>query len=222
MIEQKVFGLMNAAKERIIKAMQERGITKVNLVMTWEEFAKENGFDPTEEPDSDYDDYRNQEAPYVVYFNKWGNGIDYAVYSVELVDGPVNPRFKLQCYANEEGDDWFYDSDITRVSMIGVFDEIEKKLGLEEEPEKVYVFTAEQAWEDEVADIIVKTFHTREAAREFMHKFIHEDGDESIEDYVKRKGWEVETDEPDLYLAYDDGRYLSDHIEITITECNIE
>lgn len=137
MIEQKVFGLMNAAKERIIKAMQERGITKVNLVMTWEEFAKENGFDPTEHPDSDYDDYREQEAPEVIYFNKWGNGIDYAVYSVELVDGPVNPRFKLQCYATEEGDDWFYDSDITHSSMIGVYDVMEKELGLEEDPEDV-------------------------------------------------------------------------------------
>lgn len=137
MIEKKVFELMNAAKERIIKAMQERGINKVNLVPTWEEYAKEAGIDPTEEPDSDYDDYREQEAPYVIYFNKWGNGIDYAVYSVELVDGPVNPRFKLQCHANEDVDDWFYDCEINFLSMIGVFDVMEKELGLEEEPEDV-------------------------------------------------------------------------------------
>ena len=92
----------------------------------------------------------------------------------------------------------------------------------DKEPEKVYVFTAEQAWDGEVADTIVKTFRTREAAREFMHKFIHEGGDESIKDYVKRKDWYVEMDEPDLYRACEDGRYSTDHIEITITECNIE
>lgn len=91
------------------------------------------------------------------------------------------------------------------------------------EPEKVYVFTAEQAWDGETADVIVKAFRTREAAREFKHKFIHEPVDgESIVDYVKRKDWYVEMDEPDLYRACEDGRYPTDHIEITITECNIE
>ena len=90
------------------------------------------------------------------------------------------------------------------------------------ETEKVYVFTAEQAWDGEAADIIVKTFRKKETAQEFMHKFIHDGGEESIEDYVKSNGWEVEMDEPDLYRAYYDGRYSTDHIEITITECNIE
>ena len=56
MIQQKVFEMMNAAKERIIKTMQERGIKKVNLVMTWEEWAKENDFDPTHEPNGEYED----------------------------------------------------------------------------------------------------------------------------------------------------------------------
>lgn len=93
----------------------------------------------------------------------------------------------------------------------------------DKEPEKVYVFTADQAWDGEVADTIVRTFRTREAAREFMHKFIHNSmNDESTADYVKRKGWEVEVDEPDLYRAYPDGYYPTNHIELTITECNIE
>lgn len=88
--------------------------------------------------------------------------------------------------------------------------------------EKVYVFTAEQAWDGEAADIIVKTFRKKETAQEYMQKFIHDGGEESIEDYVKCKGWEVELDEPDLYRAYNDGRYSTDHIEITITECNVD
>ena len=88
--------------------------------------------------------------------------------------------------------------------------------------EKVYVFTAEQAWDGEAADIIVKTFRKKETAQEYMQKFIHDGGEESIADYVESNGWEVEMDEPDLYRAYNDGRYSTDHIEITITECNVE
>ena len=142
MIRNKVFEMMDAAKERIIKTMQERGIKKVNLVMTWEEWAKENGPDPADEPDCDYDDYRNEEAPCVIFFNKWGNGIDYAAYSVELVDGPVEPRFKLECYNSDEGSEWFYDSDLDCLSMISVYDAMEKELGMEDEPKQtVWVVT---------------------------------------------------------------------------------
>jgi hypothetical protein len=56
-----------------------------------------------------------------------------------------------------------------------------------------------------------------------MHKFIHEPvDDESIVDYVKRKGWVKVEDESDLYRAYEERRYATNHIEITITESNIE
>lgn len=141
MIQQNVFQMMNAAKERIIKTMQERGITKVNLVMTWEEWAKDNGFDPADDPCGEYDDYRWEEAPYVIYFNKWGNGLDYAAYSVELVDGPEHPRFKLECYNNEEGSETFTDDELTNFSMIGIYDAMEEELVMKAAPQKVYVVT---------------------------------------------------------------------------------
>lgn len=89
------------------------------------------------------------------------------------------------------------------------------------EPQYVWVFTAEQAWDGETADVIVKAFGTEEAAHKYMQSFIHDDGDESIEAYVKDKGWEVEMDEPDLYRAYNDGYYNSDHIELTITKTEV-
>ncbi len=170
MIQTKVFQMMNAAKERIIKTMQERGIKKVNLVMTWEEWAKENGFDPAEDPDYDYYDYRNQEAPYVISFNKWGYGVDYAAYSVELVEGPVNPRFKLECY-NSGGSDWFYDSDLTYFSMIGVYDAMEAELEIEEvEKQTVYVVTFLNDCEWELPNVSVNVFGTLEKARECLDK----------------------------------------------------
>ena len=216
-----IYKMMNDARQRVIETMRERDIKVLNLVMTQEEFAKENGFDDAEDAEDDYNDYMSSDAPYVIFFNKWGNGVDYAVLSVELEDGE-HPKLKLNCYNSEEGSDWFYDYDLTQLSMVNVYERMLEELGLADEPEKVYVFTAEQAWDGEVADIIVKTFRTREAAQEYMYKFIHEGGDESIVDYVNRKGWEVEMDEPDLYRAYEEWRYATNHIEITITECNID
>lgn len=89
--------------------------------------------------------------------------------------------------------------------------------------EFVYVFTAEQAYNSAVEDLVVRVFATEEAARKFLYDFIHERcDDESIEDFVMRKGWEVEMNEPDLYRAFPCGRYPESHIECTITKCEIE
>jgi len=87
----------------------------------------------------------------------------------------------------------------------------------------VWVFTAEQAWDGEVADTITKVFSTEEKAVKYMHDFIHnENSDESIVDYVERKGWETEYDEPMLYRAYEDGYYATNHIECQVNKCEIE
>lgn len=87
--------------------------------------------------------------------------------------------------------------------------------------ECVWVFTAEQAYNGSTEDVIVKTFKTAEAARKFMQDFIHEDGDKTIAEYVKEYEWDVEVDQPDLYKAYEPGYYANDHVECTITKCEI-
>ena len=92
-----------------------------------------------------------------------------------------------------------------------------------EEPEYVWVFTGEQAWDGEVADIIVKVFPSEDAAVKYLHDFLLDDGgDESIRQYVERKDWEVEEDGPMLYRALRPGYYTTDHIELTITKCEIK
>ena len=91
------------------------------------------------------------------------------------------------------------------------------------QPACVWVFTCEQAWDGQYADIIVHVFSAEDAATMYMHDFLLDDGgDESIRDYVKRKDWDVEMDEPMLYRAYKQGCYGTDHIELTITKCEIE
>lgn len=215
---------MNAAKERIIKTMQERGIKKVNLVMTQEEWAKENGFGPNDDLDTyecDYDDYRNEEAPCVIFFNKWGNGMDYAAYSVELVDGPVEPRFKLECYNSEEGDEWFYDSDLDSLSMISVYDVMEKELEMEDEPkQKVWVFYADQVSDCDVLEPVVELYSTEEAARKHMHEFVH--GNEGEYEYAEKCGWTIDDDDPDHFQASEEGYYAGNHTEATIEEKEVK
>ena len=86
---------------------------------------------------------------------------------------------------------------------------------------KVWVFTAEQAWDGEAADVIVQTFATEQAAQDYLHDFVYKDGDETIAEYVKKHDWEVEQDEPWLYRASGND-YCSDHVECTITECEVK
>ena len=94
---------------------------------------------------------------------------------------------------------------------------------LPEEKQYVWVFTAEQAWEGDTEDTIVRTFATEEAARKHLQEFITGDGeDESIRQYVERKGWEVDCDEPDHYRVFEDGYYANNHIECTIIKCEIK
>ena len=100
----------------------------------------------------------------------------------------------------------------------GLTDAVKPK---QEEPGHVWVFTAEQAYVGSIYDTIVMTFKTQDAARRFLHDFIHEDGDESITEYVKEHEWDVEVDKPDLYKAYEPGYYAQGHVECTITKCEI-
>lgn len=223
-LSDKIYEMMQQSRKRIIETMRERNITKLNLIMTKEEFAKENGFDLDDEEtwESEYSDYKWQEAPYVIFFDKWGNGIDYAVTSVELTEDKNRPFF-LRCEAVEEGRDDFHDDEVSFMSMVAVYDAMEEALGMEEEEGKVWVFTAEQAWRGEVADTIVRAFDTEDAARKYLHDFLLDDGgEESIRDYVKSKDWDVEFDEPDLYRAYEEGYYVNNHVELTITKCEIK
>ena len=213
-----ICSLVKEVRQRIVETMQERGISEVEFIPSEEEWLEQN----SDKSEDEYHVLRDDVCPNVVYFDKYGCGYEYQVTKVLLVgkDSLGFPLFKLECEANELGYDTFLDTDV--YDMTWVYEMLEQHLELDSEPEKVYVFTAEQAWDGEAADIIVKTFRKKETAQEYMHKFIHDGGEESSEDYVKCKGWDVELDEPDLYRACDDGRYSTDHIEITITECNME
>lgn len=173
-----IYRMMDDARQRVIETMRERDIKVVNLVMTPEEFAEENGFDDVEQAESDYYDYRNTEAPYVIFFDKWGNGIDYAALSVELVDGE-HPKFKLNCYNSNEGDDRFYDNDLTQLSMVNVYERMLEELEIKDEPEKkddemevLVAYDYEDGSRHNLATM--KSSDWTGSKTEAMHKFLQE------------------------------------------------
>ena len=86
----------------------------------------------------------------------------------------------------------------------------------------VWVLTYEQAWNGSHEDTDVYVFATEEKACSFMQYVLHEGGKESVASYIEEKGWEVEVDEPDHYMACVDGCYDTDHVELTITKCEIK
>ena len=155
--------------------------------------------------------------------NKHGQLVD-CVY--DMVKAKGDKVYFHQAYWDDGDDDYWQSSDdIAYDNLTILCDYIEwpEDMGGDEEPEYVWVFTGEQAWDGEYADVIVHAFTTEDAAVKYMHDFLLDDGgDESIRQYVERKDWEVEIDVPMLYRAFKQGYYGTDHIELTITKCEIK
>lgn len=207
-----IYKMMNDARQRVIETMRERDIKVVNLVMTQEEFAKENGFDDAKQAESDYYDYRGTEAPYVIFFDKWGRGTDYAALSVELVDGE-HPKFKLNCYNSNEGDDRFYDNDLTWLSMVNVYERMLEELEIKDEPEKVWVLFDESLCDYELQGRRIMVFKSEDEARKKFKEF----ADESRKT-AENNGWEIGSDNDDFFEAYPEGAWGTSHETVELSE----
>lgn len=207
-----IYRMMNDARQRIIETMRERDIKVVNLVMTLEEFAKENGCDDAEQAKSDYYDSVTNDAPWVIFFDKHDNGIDYAALSVELVDGE-HPKFKLNCYNGGEGDDWFYDDDLTNLSMIDIYDCMLEELEIKDEPEKVWVLFDESLCDYELQGRRIMVFKSEDEARKKFKEF----ADESRKT-AENNGWEIGSDNDDFFEAYPEGAWGTSHETVELSE----
>ena len=133
-----IYGIINESREKIINTMLERGLTEVTIVPDEEDYNKEHENNP-DFCDTDWSDYKSENAPYVTYLNKWGAGYQYEVLKVHLVKDELLYRFKLEAEENEVGYDTFYDTDCTYMSMANVYVKLEELLGIDNEPEKVVV-----------------------------------------------------------------------------------
>lgn len=125
-IYSKVYQMLDDLKQRIIKTMQERGLTEINLVPTEEEWLKEN----PENDESDYEDMKMEETPSVIFFDKYGMGCEYSAVKATLCKAKSGEYyFKLDCEGSEDNDT-FTEFELTVMSMLNVCDSLEDILEL--------------------------------------------------------------------------------------------
>ena len=83
----------------------------------------------------------------------------------------------------------------------------------------VWVFTADQTCDDEVMDKITKVFSTEENARAYMHDFVH--GEDGEYQFAKKHGWDIDVDNPDHFMAYEEGYFNSNHTEAEVIKLQV-
>ena len=116
---------MKESRTNIIGEMRKLDIVEVVLCLDKDTWLKEHP-DCTED---DYDWYFYDEVPTVIHFGKYDEGREYRVMSVKFEDCD-DPHFILNCEDDNYSRETFADWDVTPYSMIGVYEALEKALGL--------------------------------------------------------------------------------------------
>ena len=131
-----------------MKTMQERGIKELPTFKSYQEWGKEQDYKPDDyEEDESYDDgylsYRDEEAPYAIFFDKYGMGCDYRVDKVTLKqNGTGAPVLEFDCYANEIGSDTFGENDFVFLTLYNVYNTMLDRLGIEDDPKESFEITS--------------------------------------------------------------------------------
>lgn len=209
-----IYGIIKESRERIIKTMQERGITELATILPYSEWCKQEEREPEEDEDEDdaYIDYKDQEAPYVVFIGKYDMN-DYRIEKVTL----VGDRFKFEGHSNELGYDWAWEDDTVWATRMFVWEKLEELLGIGEEPQKVWVLTNHAATECEYLGTSNRVFGKKEDALKALAEWKK---DEEV--YVKRYEWNVCNDTPEHYEACEEGDYCANHTEGFINEYEVK
>lgn len=208
-----VYAVIREMREQVVKTMQERGITELQTVMSYKEWGREQGYKPDdymddEDDDEDYLNYRDSEAPYVIFFDKYGMGSDYRVDKVTVkIRSTGEPVLEFDCYANELGSDTFGEYDLVFLTLYNVYDTMLDRLGIEDEPEKVCVFTQESNVNGEIHFNVI-VCKDRETAVQTMEK---------AKEWIRKDSWHFRDYDPnDEDLTIEE----SDHSFYVNDECD--
>ena len=183
-----VYDVIREMREQVVKTMQERGITELAMCLSPEEWAKENNckYEPDEDGyDEQYDDYKRDESPYVIFFDKYNNGIDYRVDKVtlktECLGGPV---LEFDCVNDEWGDgDTFGEDDLVFLTLYNVYDKLLDRLGIEDEPEKAMVlYEVDEEDNTKTSIVAMKETDWQKRKPEAIEKVLREYFDERYAD----------------------------------------
>ena len=209
-----IYPLVNEVRQRIIEKMRAENIVLVQFCpANEEEYLEEH---QGEEHVENYEDYRDNHCPYVIWFDKYNSGEDCCVFSVSFIDGE-HPRFKMQCEGECDYRE-LWDDDVAWLTMLNVYECLERELGLDEqdEPQKVWVLTNHAATECEYLGTNNRVFAKKEDALKALAEWKK---DEEV--YVKRYDWDVCNDTPEHYEACEEGDYCANHTEGFINEYEV-
>lgn len=135
--------LVEQVRQRIIETMQERGLTKVDIIPSLEDYEQEHK-DAPDYNEAEWHELRRSTCPAITYYDN-SMGYSFDVISVELVtDEQIGQCFELNCcrdYDDEFEEDCFYDRHV--IGMQGVYEALERVLGLDNEPEKIWLLKQE-------------------------------------------------------------------------------
>ena len=81
---------------------------------------------------------------------------------------------------------------------------------------KVYVLTIEQVWDYSEINLSTEVYYTSEDARAALKRW----RDDEIET-VEENEWDIETDNEDQFLAYEEGCFSKNHSQAIISECEV-
>lgn len=139
------YAVIREMGEQIVKTMQERGIKELPMYMSYEDWCKDTDTEPEENEDEDFDymDYKDDVAPFAIFFDKHGCGYDYRVDKVTLKQNALDiPVLEFDCYANEIGSDTFGENDLVFLTLYNVYDKMLDRLGIEDEPKESFEITS--------------------------------------------------------------------------------
>lgn len=215
----KIYQMIGEAEARIIKTMQERGITRLALIPSLDEYAEQRGVSP-EDAEEDYENERRDEAPQIIFFDKWGNARNYYATAMELEKSPAfdRLRFRIDCYDEDDGTEQHYTSEeIVRETLADVYDAAMKRLGLDDEPEPIWVLHTESVYDYELLERTITVFRSEADAREAFKCAV-----EKARKTARVNEWEVGTDSDTGFEAYPDGYCATSHeyVELSKTELN--
>ena len=144
--------LVSDVRQCLIKTMQERGMKELFLVRDIREFASDNDLDD-DDPDLEdkYREYLSDNAPSVDFIGKHGRCISYTVTKVERVTGTA-PHFLFYCVPDESDvpEETIDEYSFGRNSLFEVYECMERELGIDDEPETVWLVRRESNDDGEI------------------------------------------------------------------------
>ena len=191
-----VYAAVREMREQIVKTMQERGIKEMQMFLSYQEWGKEQKYSADdyaedEDDDTDYFDYKDSEAPYVIFFGKYGTANDYRVDKVKLKTfDDSDPVLEFDCYNNELGSDTFGEDDLVFLTLYNVYDNMYNLLKIGDEEEKLMVLCSYDSDEQEYDDhlIVSKQVFYSEDGKKKIRKYLNEAFEyNNMEDYDRKE-----------------------------------